>query len=131
MAKAKTGINPAIGENIKSLRKFFDLTQEHLAEKVNKSRTWLSKVENGGKIHEDMLQVIATKLHLTVEQLENAEEVRKMLEGQATEYMTPQKLNDTLGKMGSDIADVKALLTTLVQQRNACLPPVQRMSARS
>ena len=55
------------GEIIKSRRKELHLTQENLAKKVGKKRTYISRIENGEDIRLSNFALLANALGLSIE----------------------------------------------------------------
>jgi transcriptional regulator with XRE-family HTH domain len=62
------------GKIIKKLRVQAELTQQQLAEKINKTKALVSHVENTGKVNYYTLQQIATVLNTSVEFIQNYDE---------------------------------------------------------
>lgn len=53
-----------IGKNIKVLRLQNNISQQELASVINKSQTYISRIENGAKLDAEYLKPIAIKLGL-------------------------------------------------------------------
>jgi transcriptional regulator with XRE-family HTH domain len=59
-----------IGKRIKKLRAFNGMTQEEMAQAINKTRSMVSHIERTGEVNHHTLTEIAKVLKLPVEQLE-------------------------------------------------------------
>jgi transcriptional regulator with XRE-family HTH domain len=60
-----------IGKKIRLARQIQQMTQEDLAEKVNKTRPLISSIERTGKVHPNTLRLILQALDMQEEELEN------------------------------------------------------------
>lgn len=69
----------ALGENIRTLRKFKRLTQANLAKAIGRKRDWLARVETGAqqRIYADDLLALARALDVSPESLMDGKKKRR------------------------------------------------------
>lgn len=62
-----------IGERIKKIRTLKGLSQQQLADTINKTRALVSHIENTGKVNHHTLKVLAKVFEMTIEEIEDFE----------------------------------------------------------
>ncbi len=102
-------------QKIKALAKEQGLSQKFLCDCLGKRRTFLSEVGLGnGKITPDELQIIADKLHTTIEYLTDQTEQKEKPIDQMTDEQIDMELVELLTSLDADdIRAVKAFIAGL------------------
>ena len=110
-----------IGKKIKLLRQFRGLTQEDLAEKINKTRALVSHIEQTGKANYYTLQLITQVLNTNEEELELVGSTDKPYENPETDTkveMLEEKLEQykSENKMLKDMISSQKKLIQLLEK---------------
>ncbi len=79
------------GRKIKLLRTLKNLTQEELAEKINKTRALVSHIEQTGKVNHYTLTVILKALNISFADFENFSD-KGLLKANSTHYAINEEL---------------------------------------
>ena len=87
-----------LGKKIRRVRINKDITQEQLAEKINKTRALVSHIEQTGKVNHYTLNAIVKALSITVEELESIDE---------KQISTNKKQKSELDLMSQEIEHLK------------------------
>jgi transcriptional regulator with XRE-family HTH domain len=79
------------GKKIKLLRTIKNLTQEELAEKINKTRALVSHIEQTGKVNHYTLTLILKVLNISFPDFENFND-KEILKGSSVLYASSEEL---------------------------------------
>jgi hypothetical protein len=107
-----------LGKKIRKARINKDITQEQLAEKINKKRALVSHIEQTGKVNHYTLNAIVKALSITIEELESIDE--KQISTNKKQKSEFDMLNQEIEHLKNEnsllkeiIANQKKLISTL------------------
>ena len=112
-----------LGLKLKILRLSKGLTQEELAERVNKTRPLISNIEQRGKVGYQTLQDICKVLDV------KPEEVMNQLSDPPGYYQTlnTQKQNETIGQLQREIENLRLLVSSQQENINFLKEKINRL----
>lgn len=116
------------GKKIKLLRTIKNLTQEELAEKINKTRALVSHIEQTGKVNHYTLTFILKALNISFADFENFND-KEVLKGATVRFASNEELNVLKDKI-EQYQKENSLLKDLVDSQKKIIEALEYKKGR-